>query len=131
MGKNKFNRSLMFAIRGIAHGISTERNIKIQIAIGIFIIIISLVLRIPKLDFIIILLISFFVIILELINTSIERLIDKLHPNFDKEIGRIKDIMAGVVLISVILSIIIGIMILLEPFIASLWPLITKFEFFK
>ncbi|MDD5651020.1 MAG: diacylglycerol kinase family protein [Candidatus Nanoarchaeia archaeon] len=115
MKKNKFTKSVIIAINGIAHGVSKERNIKIQIIIGLFIIFVSILLKIPKIDFIVILLISFLVIILELINTSIEKLIDKLSPNFDKDYGKIKDIMAGVVLLSAILSVIIGLLLLFNP----------------
>lgn len=118
MEKNKFSKSVFIALRGIAQGISKERNIKIQILIGFIVIIVSLLLEIPKIEFIIILFISFFVIILELINTSIERLIDKISPQFDKDYGKIKDVMVGVVLSAVILSIIIGFLILFNPIIS-------------
>jgi diacylglycerol kinase len=121
MMKNAFSKSLIVAFKGIAQAISSERNIKIQIIIGLLIIGLSLFLRIPKLEFLIILFTCFLVIILELINTSVERLLDKLHPGFDKEIGKVKDILAGAVLLSVLLSIIIGIVILLEPLIAFLF----------
>lgn len=115
MTKIKFTKSLKLAFKGIIAGIINERNINIQIAIGIFIIFLSLLLRIPKLQFILILVVSFLVIILELTNTVIEKIIDKVCPHYDKEFGLIKDIMAGVVLLSVILAIIVGIFILFEP----------------
>ena len=120
MKKNKFYKSVLFALTGIAHGISKERNIKIQVLIGISVILISILLRIPKIEFIIILFISFFVIILELLNTSLEKLIDKICPQYDAEYGRIKDITAGAVLLAVILSIIIGVLILFRPIISIL-----------
>jgi len=116
--KNKFSKCVLIAIKGVAHGISKEKNIKIQILIGLCVILISFLLNIPKLDFIIIIFVSFLVIILELINTSIEKLIDKISPVFDKDYGKIKDMMAGAVLLSVILSIIIGFLILFKPIIS-------------
>jgi len=117
MNKNKFHKSLLFAVKGIVSGISKERNIKIQILIGFAVILISLLLGIPNIEFIIILFISFFVIIMELLNTCIEKLIDKLSPGYDKDYGEIKDMAAGAVLLTVILSIIIGFLILLNPII--------------
>jgi|SRR3989344_1204279 len=115
MKKNKFSKSLHTAILGITHSISTERNIKIQILTAIFVGILSILLKISKIELIFILLVSFFVIISELINTSFERLIDKLSPNFDNEYGKIKDIMAGAVLLSAILALIIGFLVLSKP----------------
>jgi diacylglycerol kinase len=113
--KNRLHKSIGYALNGIAHGISTERNIRYQMAIAFFIVIISLLLKIPKIELLLIIFVSFLVIILEMINTSIERLIDKIHPKKDEELGHVKDLIGGAVLLSVLLSIIIGIIILLEP----------------
>jgi diacylglycerol kinase len=120
MTKKKLSQSIMVALDGIAHGVSKERNLKFQFVIGLFIILISILLKIPKTSFIIILFMCFWVIIAELINTSIERLIDLLHPKEHDEIRKIKDMMAGAVLLSVILAIIVGILILYRPIIEFL-----------
>jgi len=115
MVKRRLSRSIFVAIEGIAHGISTERNIKIQAVIGVLVIIASLLLRIPKSDLVIILLVSFLVIICELMNTSLERLMDFLHSEHHEAIRRVKDMLAGAVLLSILLAIIIGLIILLKP----------------
>jgi len=115
MTKTNFIKSFSFAIKGIFYGTSKEQNIKIQIMIGLFIIFLSIILRIPKIEFIIILIISFLVIILELLNTCFEKLIDLINPDYHIEFGKIKDIMAGVVLIGTILSILVGFLILYNP----------------
>lgn len=52
---------------------------------------------------------------MEIVNTSIERLIDKIHPGFDKDYEKIKDLMAVAVLLTALLAIIIGLLILFEP----------------
>ena len=117
MKKCPFKKSLLTALRGIAADISTERNIKIQIAIGILVIIVSLLLKIPRVEFALILIVCFFVISLEMINTSIEKLIDKLSPGQDNDYGRVTDLMAVAVLLAVILSVILGFLILLNPII--------------
>lgn len=115
MKKQAFHRSILLALKGIAYGISKERNLKIQLLIGIIVLIISLLLKISRVEYIIILFVCFFVIALELLNTALEKLIDKKYPDYDKDIGRIKDIVAGVVLLAVILSVITGILILANP----------------
>jgi diacylglycerol kinase len=48
------------------------------------------------------------VIALELINTAIEKLLNKLHPEFDETIGLAKDISASAVLFASIIAVIIG-----------------------
>ncbi|MBU1199647.1 MAG: diacylglycerol kinase family protein [Nanoarchaeota archaeon] len=117
MKKNKFSKSVGFALRGIAEGISSERNIKIQIIIGMLVLLLAILLQFALLEIIIILVVSFLVIITELMNTAVEKLIDFLHPKQHKEIGRVKDILAGAVLLSVVLSIIVGILLFFNPII--------------
>lgn len=111
----KLLRSATIAIKGLAHGVSSERNLKILIFLAPLVVLLSLLLQIPRTDFIIIMLLSAFVISLELINTSIERLIDRLSPRYDKEYGRIKDLMAGAVLLAVTVSAVICFLILYNP----------------
>lgn len=115
MTKIKFCQSVMTAIKGIAHAFSRERNIKIQMIIGWLVVVLSIFLQIPKNELIIIVMMCFLVIVLELINTSFEKLIDFLHPNKHDEIRKIKDMMAGAVLLMVMLAVIIGALILYRP----------------
>jgi len=75
------------------------------------------VLDLPKYDLILILIVSFIVILLELVNVTVERLIDRISPNYDEDYGRIKDIMAGVVLLAVIMSVVVGLIIFIKPII--------------
>ena len=120
MTQTKLTESFLIAARGVIHEISKERNIKIQIIIGLCVIVTSILLKISKIDFIIILLVSFLVIILELLNKGFEKLIDVISPNYNKELGRVKDIAAAAVLLSAILSVIVGLLILYKPIINAL-----------
>jgi undecaprenol kinase len=115
MAKKRFINNILIAVKGIAHGFSRERNIKIQMIIGWLIILFSIILKIPRNDLILIVFVSFLVIILELVNTSFEKLIDFLHPDRHDEIRKIKDMMAGAVLLIVVLAVIVGILVLYRP----------------
>jgi diacylglycerol kinase (ATP) len=59
------------------------------------------------------------VLSLEGINTSIERLCDEIEPNLNSKIRIIKDVSAGAVLISSIISAIIG-MVIFFPYVYKL-----------
>ncbi|MBN2053092.1 diacylglycerol kinase [Candidatus Woesearchaeota archaeon] len=115
MAKKKINKSIFIALKGLAHGFSRERNIKIQMLIGLLVIILALLLKIPKTNFVLIMIVTFIVIISELMNTSLEKLIDHIHPKQHDEIRKVKDMMAGAVLLSVLLAVIVGLIILLMP----------------
>lgn len=108
-------KSFINAANGVYYGLLGQRNIKIQLIIGILAIVFSILLKITKIEFIIIITISFLVIILEILNTGIEKLIDFIYPYYNLEIGKIKDIFAGIVLLGAILSTIIGFLIFYEP----------------
>ncbi len=116
--KKKFSDSVRYALRGIAHGISSERNVKIQVLIGVVVIFLAAYLGISKLEFILIIFAVFLVIILELVNTTLERLIDKIHPKYDKDYEKIKDLMAGVVFLGGLLAVLVGFLILFEPLVS-------------
>ena len=126
MTQTKLTESFLIAARGVIHEISKERNIKIQIIIGLCVIVISILLKISKIDFVIILLVSFLVIILELLNKGFEKLIDVISPDYNKELGRVKDITAAAVLLGAILATVVGLLILYEPIMRILQE-ISKF----
>ena len=128
MAKIKFIKGVPSAFRGICYAVSTEQNLKIQLFIALIVIFAAILLRIPKLHILIILIVTFFSVILELLNTAVEKLIDKLSPHYDKDYGKIKDIVGGVALLGAILSVIIGIVILFWPLFQTLWSLITQLK---
>lgn len=111
----KLISNILIAIKGIAHGFSRERNIKIQMVMGWLVILFSIILRIPRNDLLLIVFVCFLVITMELINTSFEKLIDFLHPKRHDEIRKIKDMMAGAVFLIVIFAVIVGVLVLYRP----------------
>jgi diacylglycerol kinase len=115
MTKISFIQSAICATKGLYHEISQERNIKIQIILGMLAIFVALILDVSKIYLITIIIVSFLVVILELFNTTFERLIDLISPGYNKEFGKVKDSMAGVVLLTFGLAVIVGFLVLYEP----------------
>jgi len=115
MTKISFVESVMCSMKGLIRGISNERNVKIQIGLGILAIVSAFILNISKMYLITIIIVSFLVIILELFNTGIEKLIDSISPEYNKKLGEIKDAMAGVVLLGFGLAFLVSILIFYEP----------------
>ena len=115
MTKLTFKSSVLCAVRGLFKGISSERNIKIQILISAIIIFIALLLEISRGYLITIIIVCFLIIILELFNRGFEKLIDLISPEYNKEFGRVKDIMAGVVLLTFIMAAVVSFLILYAP----------------
>jgi diacylglycerol kinase len=115
MTKVNFRDSVICATRGLFSAISTERNIKIQVFIGAVLVFISILLNISKTYLITIIIVTFLVVILEMFNRGFEKLIDLISPEYNKQAGKIKDTMAGVVLLTFILAVVVSFLILYQP----------------
>lgn len=119
----KFIKSSLNAFRGIAILFKSQLNARIELTITIIVIFSSFLLQINLTEWIAVLLCIALVLGLEGMNTAIEIFADKLHPDFDTEIGRAKDVAAGAVLIAAIVAAIIGFII----FVPRLLDLINSF----
>jgi diacylglycerol kinase (ATP) len=117
MTRVSFIDSALCATRGLFKGISSERSLKIQLLISIVIIAISVAFDISKVYLITLVIVCFLVIILELFNRGFEKLIDLISPEYNKEFGKVKDAMAGVVLLTFGMAVIVSFLILYEPLI--------------
>ena len=115
MTRISFIRSALCATRGLFRGISSERNIKIQMIIGALLISTAIILSISKVYLITMIIVFFLVIILELFNRGFEKLIDLVSPEYNKEFGKVKDTMAGVVLLTFTMAFIVSFLVLYEP----------------
>ena len=56
----------------------------------------------------------------EMANTAFEKLLDLIHPEHHPLVGRIKDMAAGMVLVSSLMSVVIGVIIFLPKLIEKL-----------
>ncbi len=107
----KFIDSFKYAIEGILTGIKEERNLKIHITIMILVIIFGFIFKISRIEWIICILLFGLVISAELINTSIENVVDLITMEKHPKAKIAKDVSAGAVLIIAITSAIIGLII--------------------
>ena len=107
----KLIKSFANAGRGIAYLIKSQPNARIELSITVLVLVAGILLKISSAEWIIILLCIALVLGFEGMNTALEIFTDKVHPGFDKEIGKAKDVAAGAVLITAIIAAIIGIII--------------------
>ena len=107
----RFINSFKCAINGFLLALKTEQNLRIHTVIMFIVILFGIILKITKSEWIICIVLFGMVISLELVNTAIEDIVDVIIPQKDDRAKRIKDISASAVLISAIVSAIIGLMI--------------------
>jgi diacylglycerol kinase (ATP) len=113
-------RSFKYAIRGLWWLIREEHNSWIHFAVVVILIPVCIVLRLSLIEWTLITICIGLVLAMELVNSAIERLADKISPQRDSDIGKIKDIAAAAVLVSAIAAAVVGLIILVPKFIGLL-----------
>ena len=115
-----FRRSFLFAIQGFRTAVTTERNIKVMLAVGALAVVAGVVLQIDLLSWAIVLLCCAVVIMAELFNTAVETVVDLVSPEFHPLAGRAKDIAAAAVWVLSFLVAIVGVLVFLNAILARL-----------
>ena len=101
--------SFSYAFSGIYYTFKNSRNFKIQFLFAFFSLILGYILKLDTSDYLILLLTIFSVLVLEILNTSIESLVDLVVKEKYNKLAKIsKDCSAGAVLLASINSVIIG-----------------------
>lgn len=104
MKNRPFHQRIRYALRGIRAAIQTEASFRTQSVFGIGAIALLVVLRPSPIWWALIALMVSAVLAAELINTALEVIVDRLHPEQHPMIARAKDCAAGAVLILSIAS---------------------------
>tara|TARA_B100000131_G_scaffold136541_1_gene133160 strand:- start:7663 stop:8082 length:420 start_codon:yes stop_codon:yes gene_type:complete len=106
--------SFKYAINGLIYCAKSERNFKIQLLSAFLILLISSLFEFSNIEYIILFSTIFLVLILELINTSIESLVDLLIDKKFNKLARIsKDTAATAVFLGSLNSIIVALYLFL------------------
>ncbi len=106
-----FARSIHCAIKGLRLIFKEEQNFRLEIAGAFGVLFLSFMFHVTRSEFFILLVMIFFVLTIEIINTIVERLLDMLKPRLHMHVEVIKDMMAGAVLCVSMIAAIIGFMI--------------------
>ncbi|MEA2088838.1 MAG: diacylglycerol kinase family protein [Patescibacteria group bacterium] len=104
-------KSFIYAFRGLKSAWKSEQNFRFHSMAAILVLLMAVILRVERTDFIILILLIGLVLVLELVNTIFERLIDILKPRIHEYSKEIKNISSSIVLLAAFISVIIGIII--------------------
>lgn len=104
----KFFRSFVHAAHGISLAYRGQRNIWVMSALGTAALMTGLLLKLDTASLAILLVLIALILSLEILNTALERLIDAIHPHWDRKIGAVKDLLSGAVLTASILALAVG-----------------------
>ena len=117
MKSQSIQQKLKNAYNGIHFTYQTESNFRLHCYSAILVFIIFLFLQPSLIWWALVIICIALVIAAELANTAIETLLDHLHPEIHPSVGKVKDIMAGMVLSLSILAMIIGVLAVIDTLI--------------
>ena len=107
--------SFKYAIAGIKSAVKNEQNLRIHFLAAAIVLIVAFLLKIPKVEFIVLILLIALVIVAELFNSVVEYIVDLITSEFHPLAKLAKDVAAGAVLFMAIVSVVIGILIFYQP----------------
>lgn len=112
-------KSFQYAVSGIIYAFIHERNIKIQGVAAVIMIAAACWFDFSRLEWLALLFVIGLVIVLELVNTSIEALVDLVTEEYRRFAAIAKNVAAGAVLFSAFIAVLTGI-ILFYPYVVNL-----------
>ena len=123
--KNKhFITSLEFALQGIRTVFKEERNMRTHVFMGIIAIIMGFVFQLTISEWLWLLLVIFLVLVIEIINTVFENVVDMVTDFHFHPIGKkIKDMAAGAVLLTTGFAVVVGLLL----FVPKIWQILKGF----
>jgi len=112
--------SFRYAFKGIAHLVIREHNFRIHLIAMVLVIAAGLILGLSSAEWLVIIITIGMVLITETLNSVVEKLCDIIAPGKDARIKIIKDMMAAAVLITAIISVVIGLIIFIPHILACI-----------
>lgn len=117
MADRKKGIGLKHAWHGIKVVFKLERNFKIHVVMGLLVILLGVVFNIATFEWLVILLVISSVLVAEIFNSTIEKLLDYLNPAIHPSAKIIKDLSAAAVLTTAFTAVIIGLIIFIPKII--------------
>ena len=115
----RFFKSFKYAFEGIHYAFKNDQNLFIHLLVAFLVINVSIGLKVSHYEMGILGLTMMMVIMAEMINSTIEKMVDLITKEHRQEAKIAKDVGAGMVLLTAIAAVIIGTLIL--------FPYIMKF----
>ncbi|MFH2104965.1 MAG: diacylglycerol kinase family protein [Parcubacteria group bacterium] len=104
-------KSFKYAGKGIFYAVREEQNMKIHFLLAIVIVLLAVYFEISVGEVVALVIVIALVLITELVNTVLERIVDIIKPRMHPYAKSIKDMQAGVVLIASVTAVVVGLLI--------------------
>ena len=112
-------RSFGYAFAGIVYIVRTQRNARIEIAVGLGAVVLALWLGLTPVEWAVLAITIALVLALEWINTSLELAVSLASPERNPSAKAAKDVAAACVLLGAIVSVAVGLLLFLPRLLAK------------
>ena len=110
--------SFGYAFAGLAYCFRTQRNFRIHISIGVLGVVAGALLGLSLIEWAVFAAMAVLVLAAEMVNTMIESLVDLVTQQYHPLAKIAKDVAAGIVLLTAIGSVVVGLLIFLPKLLA-------------
>lgn len=107
----RLSKSFFYAFKGLHKVFREEQNIRIQMMAALIAFAAGVYFGISRIEWCFLIIAFSAVMLMEIVNSAVERTADVLKPRIDKYVKEIKDIMAAAVMLSAVTCLIIGLII--------------------
>jgi diacylglycerol kinase len=107
--------SFRFAFVGLWYALRTQRNTRVHLSIAAAVVVVGLCLNLSRVEWAVLTLTIGFVLVSEMLNTVAETLVDLVSPGYHPLAKIVKDVTAGAVLLTAIVSAVVGLLVLGPP----------------
>lgn len=114
--ETKLWSSFHYAFQGILYAAKTQPNMRIHLVVAVLVLLVTLLLRVERAYVIAIIVMTAFVLALELVNTAVEAIVDLLTVTHHPLAKTAKDAAAGAVLIATIGAVVVGYLVFYQSF---------------
>lgn len=105
---NRLGKSFVYASRGLSRVYHEEQNFRIELVVGIVVMLAGFIIGIKPWEMAILALTIGFVLLMEIVNSLVELMSDLLKPKLSVYVRGIKDVGAAAVLMATLVSVAVG-----------------------
>jgi len=113
-GQQGVGRSFEHAYRGMVSAVRTQRNMRFHVFAAVAVLVVSLLVGVSELELAVLVLTIVVVFVTEMLNTSMEFVVDLVTTEYHPLAKLVKDISAGAVLVSSVGAVLVGYLVLAD-----------------
>jgi diacylglycerol kinase len=108
---NRLSKSFRYASRGLVKTFREEQNLQVQTGVAAAVTIAGFLLGLDRTEWMFVVSMIVLVLLMEIANSAVERVVDALKPRIDTYVKEIKDIMAAAVMVASAGAVLVGLLV--------------------